>query len=84
MQTEQTYGQKLVRARFNPSNTTEVDAIKRDFSRLIDAINNHQYDGAIDENSDERDADFERLKGYTISYLESACMYAVKMLTTGK
>ncbi len=76
MSTEQTYGQKLVRANFNPSDQNSVDVVKSEVAKLIDHLNASEYKGGDP-------AEFDRLKYTAISYLESACMYAVKMLTTG-
>jgi hypothetical protein len=70
---EQTYGQKLVRASFNPSASSAVDQIKSACADLITAF---------DEARATASPDAARCYSLAITHIETAAMFAVKGATT--
>ncbi len=73
MKEKQTYGQKAVGARFNPSENTEVDTCKQ---RLADAI-----DQMDDLRGQSKSQEQKRLCSIAITELQTAQMWAVKAIT---
>jgi hypothetical protein len=68
-QTKQTYGERLVRADFNPSGNEAVDELKQLTAEIIDKIKEHE---ALEP----------RLAALAITTYENAAMWAVKLLTS--
>lgn len=71
---EQTFGELTVRASFNPSQDSQVDAIKQKAADLIDACH------ALRQGAN-GDAAVVRLASLAITEAEIACMWAVKAAT---
>lgn len=65
---EMSKGEKLVRANFNPSASSDVDELKRIAAEFIDAVSKHS----------ERDG---RCVALAITHAETAAMFAVKAAT---
>lgn len=66
---EQTLGEKRVRASFNPSSDSKVDEIKKRTAELIDLV---EGDKGLDP----------RLAALAQTEYENAAMWAVKLVTT--
>ncbi len=75
---EQTFGEKLVRASFNPSTDSAVDRIKAEIASVITLLDELRRQSPV--------GTFEpgRCYGIAITHLEAAAMFAVKAATTGK
>lgn len=71
---EQTFGQRAVNARFNPSELTEVDDIKNAIAGIIDIINERQFTSYLGNN----------FKGMAIRSLITASSDTVRVLTTSE
>lgn len=69
----QTYGQKAVGLSFNPSNDSEVDAIKSAFADLIDKMDDLRLSSGRGERA--------RLASIAITEMQTAQMWAVKAVT---
>lgn len=70
---ELTFGQKAVRASFNPSKNSMIDAVKQKYADVIDLLNEAR-DFADNPN-------VKRVASVAITEAETACMWAVKALT---
>lgn len=68
----QTFGERIVRASFNPSESSMVDKIKADHAALITLLDDLRYKTA---------GDAARCYALAITHLEIACMFAVKGIT---
>jgi len=78
---ELTFGQKRVRASFNPSKDSLVDQIKAKTAELIDLCS----DASRKANQDtHRTGEEGRLWALAMSEYENAAMWAVKAATSGK
>ena len=73
---EQTFGEKRVRASFNPSRESAVDLLKGRTADLIDQMKRMQ-DGS-------EDPEVKRQCAQAMTEYESACHLAVKAATAGK
>ena len=69
----QTFGQKRVRAEFNPSKTGRVDTLKNDSALLIDQV--HTISLSTE------DPEVKRLCSLAMTAYEEAAMWAVKAAT---
>ena len=67
MADEQTYGEKIVRVKFNPSGDNKIDSFK---SKVAELINEIHATGKDPRNT-----------AQAITHLETASMFAVKSLT---
>lgn len=72
-ETELTYGQKACGVTFNPGGHPEVDRIKREFSYIVDRLNNLR----LDTNNPE----VARMLSVAITEAQTAQMWAVKAVT---
>jgi hypothetical protein len=70
---KQTYGQALVRVKFNPNQDDMVYVIKMEYATLID-----RHNEAIKDTGDGEEI---RLHKVAITELEGACMRSVKAFT---
>jgi hypothetical protein len=70
---EMTFGEKACGRSFNPGGSVEVDAIKLEFSNLVDALNNAR---AKTENPEKK-----RMLSIAITEAQTAQMWAVKAVT---
>lgn len=68
----QTFGEKIVRASFNPSESSMVDKIKADVAAVITLLNDLR-------GSNRNEA--ARCYSLAITHLETAAMFAVKGIT---
>lgn len=73
---ELTFGEKAVGLTFNPSNNTEVQAIKIHFAHLIDDLHSIRLKS--------EDGEVKRMISVAITDLQTAQMWAVKAVTWGK
>lgn len=78
MEKVRTLGEKRVRTNFNPSEQNYVDQIKQKSADLIDTVNNSACNPYWD---DETVREYSRLKELSLTALEEAAMWAVKMAT---
>lgn len=78
LQPTQSFGQKLVGVKFNPSGLNEVDKIKQFFADTIDDIN----DRSPDEIQLKDLYVYNTIKGQAIRQLADACMWTVKFYVT--
>lgn len=78
---DQTPGQRLVRASFNPSEDSDVDNVKAEFASIADILFSFQ-DKEIGNPYSTREK--VRLLDNALGCVEMASMYAVKYLTTDK
>jgi hypothetical protein len=69
---EQTYGERLVRASFNPSASSAVDQIKSSCADLITTLNEARTTASPEA---------ARCYSLAITHLETAAMFAVKGAT---
>lgn len=77
MERELTFGEKAVGLTFNPSNDTDVDAIKRQYAAIIDLLEEVRHtSGFIGDRSEKG-----RLASIAITEAQTAQMWAVKALT---
>lgn len=74
---EETRGEYLVGASFNPTSNPEVDEIKRKSADLIDAIGRIQDAGTTARQT----AEIGRCKSIAVTNVEQAAMWAVKAVT---
>lgn len=72
--TEQSLGQKRVKAEFNPAKDNKVDHVKNQSANLIDLIGTLRTEDASGE--------LHRLISIAQTEIETACMYAVKACFT--
>jgi hypothetical protein len=72
-QRELTYGEKACGVSFNPGGRADVDAIKRNFSELVDLINEHRINTTSPEVA--------RMLSIAITETQTAQMWAVKAVT---
>ncbi len=70
---ELTFGEKAVGLSFNPSGLTGVDKAKKDFSVIIDKLNN------LRDNTESKE--IARLASVAITEAQSAQMWTVKAIT---
>lgn len=70
---EQTYGQRAVGLKFNPSSLNEVDSIKKIYADAIDMLN--------DLREATSDGERKRLYSVAITETQTAQMWAVKGMT---
>jgi len=82
--TEQTLGQKRVRASFNPSHDNLVDRIKAKTAELIDLCSGIGEPQSGVPTITQGDSEVARLKALAMTHYEDAAMWAVKAATTGK
>ena len=80
---EPTYGERLVRVGFNPSESEQVDRLKRDFAALIDRVAEVKANpqGKPSSIHPVEYAMHQGWKSQAIHYLDLACMLAVKAAT---
>lgn len=85
-----TFGEKVVRASFNPSGNSSVDTFKEDVAVLIDRINEFRQpygnrgpymDSEHRISSGEQAREMRRLKDQCVMLGELFCSQAVKLLT---
>ncbi len=69
----QTYGERAVGLRFNPSKLDAVDELKRAFAAIIDQLNNAREAA--------KDPEKKRLFSIAITEAQGAQMWAVKAVT---
>ena len=77
MERELTFGEKAVGLTFNPSNDTDVDAIKRLYAQIIDTLEELRHTAAFIGTRSEKG----RLASIAITEAQTAQMWAVKALT---
>lgn len=70
---ELTFGEKAVGLTFNPGNNQLVDAIKRQYSVIIDSLN---YQREVETNSEKK-----RMLSIAITEAQTSQMWAVKAVT---
>ena len=75
------FGQKRVRADFNPSKFPDVDTVKNKTAALIDFLAGQQFTSVFHEGNPKQDGEKIRLASKAIDLYEEACMWAVKALT---
>lgn len=73
MSENQTFGQRAVGLKFNPSSDSVIDLIKRDFANTIDRLNDLRNETECGEE--------ERMYSLAIAYAQTAQMWAVKAVT---
>lgn len=88
---EKTIGEIRVRTLFNPSANGEVDLIKQKSAELINLVNEHS-DNLIRKQRDAHPGlgpqvllaicEINRSSDYSMRLIETACMFAVKAVTT--
>ncbi len=85
---EKTYGEKLVRSGFNPSDSILVKVLKETAANFIDQVQtivDSADAGDFNADAEEMSAEeLQRLKRWAalaITNMETACMYAVKAAT---
>jgi hypothetical protein len=74
MENDKTLGQTRVMAEFNPSKTENVDIIKNKCAELIDVLEEMKCNDVFQKNFNEKN----RIIEIAQTYIETACMYAVK------
>lgn len=79
-QRELTYGEKLVGIKFNPSNQSEVDEIKKLMAQAIDILNK-EYDYRESKGEEQSYVSSHGIFNAAIADLLRAQMMAVKYLT---
>lgn len=72
-QREMTFGEKAVGLTFNPGNSLEVDACKREFAAVIDRLH--------DLRESSQNQEVKRMASVAITDAQSAQMWAVKAIT---
>lgn len=70
---ELTFGEKAVGLTFNPSNDPNVQSCKKDFAKIIDALNNMRTVTSS--------AEVKRMVSVAITEAQTAQMWAVKAIT---
>jgi tRNA uridine 5-carbamoylmethylation protein Kti12 len=90
MSESKTYGEKVVRTSFNPSDDSTVQHIKERAAEFINYVNMmmHRDDITMEDISKDRALadnlnELHRLKQKAIDRIEEAAMYAVKAATVG-
>ena len=75
-----TYGEEAVGISFNPSSSSEVDAIKRFYANIIDKLNDKKREES-DKPREEVNGELLRLLSIAITEAQTAQMWAVKAIT---
>lgn len=70
---EQSFGEKAVGVKFNPSGASEVDALKQAYAFAINSLN--------EARTNTTDGEKKRLYSVAITEAQGACMWAVKAAT---
>lgn len=79
MNTELTFGEKAVGLTFNPSNDSDVQAIKVAFAKVIDICNDMRSAPLKDGQTDNKERN--RMASIAITEAQTAQMWAVKATT---